>query len=182
MASAGFLTCFAGLGVLFGFIGSAIARYLPWLAVLSAILIVITGIWMLVHRTFSLSLGGLASRWFRLRTGQGLRSFYLYGIMYAICSASCSLPIFLAVMMQTFISGGIARSLLNFLAYGWGMSAMMVLLSLILAYSKGAVYKLLSPVSYWVQRASGLFMIVAGGYVLYYLLIYGRYLEDLSGR
>ncbi|MFQ5795323.1 MAG: cytochrome c biogenesis CcdA family protein [Candidatus Bipolaricaulia bacterium] len=182
VVSAGFLTSLAGLGMLFGLIGSAIGRYLPWIAVLIGLFIVIMGIVMLVRPSFSPSLGGVAGRWLRPKAGQGLRSFYLYGIVYAICAAACTLPIFLSVMMQTFISGSVFNSLLNFLAYGWGMSVVMLLFSILLAYSKGVVYKLFAPITHWVQRASGGFMILAGGYVLYYLLIYGRYLDELVGR
>jgi cytochrome c biogenesis protein CcdA len=180
--SVGFLTSFAGLGVLFGLIGSVIARYLPWMAVLVGLLIVVIGIVMLVRPSFSPSLGEVAGRWLHPKVGQGLRSFYFYGIIYAVCAAACTLPIFLAVMTQTFISGGVGNSLLNFLAYGWGMSAAMLLLSIVLAYSKGVIDKLFPVAMHWVQRMSGVFMILAGGYVLYYLLIYGRYLDEFLGR
>ncbi len=127
MVSAGFLTSFAGLGLLFGMIGSAIGRYLPWVAVFVGVIIVAIGVVMLIRPSFSFSLGGIAGRWFRPSSHRSLRSFYLYGILYAICAAACTLPIFLSVMMQTFISGGVVESLLNFFAYAWGMSAMMLL-------------------------------------------------------
>ncbi len=180
MVSAGFLTSFAGLGALFGLVGSTLGRYLPWIAVLIALFIVIMGIVMLVRPAFSPSLGGVAGRWLQPKAGQGLSSFYVYGIIYAICAAACTLPIFLSIMVQTFISsGGLAGGLLSFLAYGWGMSATMLLFSVLLASAKGLVFKLFAPITRWVQRASGAFMILAGGYVLYYLLIYGRYLDEL---
>ncbi|MBI1742722.1 cytochrome c biogenesis protein CcdA [Candidatus Acetothermia bacterium] len=182
LVSGGFLTSFAMLGGLFGFIGLAIARYLPWMAVLVGLFIMIMGVVMLVRPSFYPSLGGMVGQWLQPKAGRRLRSFYFYGIVYAICSAACSLPIFLAVMAQTFISGGVVSSLLNFAAYGWGMSAVMLLFSVLLAYSKGVVYKLFAPITHWVQRASGAFMILAGGYVLYYLLIYGRYLDELLGK
>lgn len=182
IVSAGFLTSFAGLGLLFGLIGSTIGRYLPWVAVLVGVFIVIVGVIMLIRPSFSPSLGGVAGRWFRPNSNQGLRSFYVYGILYAVCAAACTLPIFLSMMMQTFISGGVIGSVLNFFAYAWGMSAMMLLFSVLLVYAKGMVYKLFAPITHWVQRASGVFMILAGGYVLYYLLIYGRYADELFGR
>lgn len=182
VVSAGFLTSFAVLGALFGIIGSAIGRYLPWLAVLIGLFIVILGIVILVRPSSSPSLSGIVGRWLQPKAGQGLRSFYLYGMVYAICAAACSLPIFLSVMIQTFIRGGIVSSLLNFGAYGWGMSIVMLLFSVLLAYSKGMVHTIFARFTRWIQRASGVFMILAGGYVLYYLLIYGRYLDDLLRR
>lgn len=182
--SAGFLTSLGGLGVIFALIGTAIARYLPWVAVTVGVGIVITGALLLVRPSFSLSLGGVAGHWLppRAETKGGLLSFYVYGLFYAVCAAACTLPIFLSVMMQTFISGGVLNSLLNFSVYGWGMSAMMLLFAVLLAYSKGAAHRVFHTMGHWVKRASGAFMILAGGYVLYYLLIYGRYLDDLLGR
>lgn len=182
--SAGFLTSLGGLGLAFALIGSAIASYLPWMAVLVAVVIVLSGVVMLVRPGFSLSLGGVAVRWLspKAKMNGGLLSFYTYGLFYAVCAAACTLPIFLAVMMQTFIAGGVWNSLLNFAAYGWGMSVMMLLFAVLLAYSKGVVYRVFRSMGGWVKRASGVFLIAAGGYVLYYLLIYGRYLDDLLGR
>jgi len=104
------------------------------------------------------------------------------GMVYAICATACSLPIFLSVLMQTFIRGRVFNSLLNFGAYGWGMSVMMLLSAVLLAYCKGFVYRVFHSMGHWVQRASGAFMILAGGYVLYYLLIYGRYLDEFVRR
>lgn len=182
--SGGFLTSLGGLGLIFALIGSAIGRYLPWVAVAVGAGIALTGVLLLVRPSLSLSLGGLVGRWLPLRakTEGGLRSFYFYGLFYAICASACTLPVFLAVMTQTFLSGGPANGLLHFAAYGWGMSVMMLLFSVLLAYSKHVVYRIFHSMGYWVARASGAFMIVAGGYVLYYLLIYGRYLDELLGK
>jgi len=176
--SAGFLTSMGALGLTFALVGNAVARYLPWIAVAVAAGILVMGIVILVRPSASLSLGGVVSRHLPLKSDPrgGLLSFYVYGLVYSVCAAACTLPVFLAVMTQTFLSGGLGNSLLNFAAYGWGMSIMMLLFAVLLAYSKGFVYRVFQTMGHWVQRASGAFMILAGGYVLYYLLIYGRYI------
>lgn len=181
--SAGFLTSLGGLGVIFALIGSAIGRYLPWVAVAVSPVMVLTGSLLLLYPSWSPSVGGVMGRWLspKAKKEGSLHSFYLYGILYAICASACTLPVFLAVMTQTFLSGFL-KGLLHFAAYGWGMSAMMLLFSVLLAFSKKAVYRVFHPLGHWVSRISGAFMIVAGGYVLYYLLIYGRYLDELLGR
>jgi len=79
-------------------------------------------------------------------------------------------------------SGLLSFYVVHFAAYGWGMSLMMLGFGVLLAYAKGVVQRVFRSMGTWVRRASGAFMIVAGGYVLYYLLIYGRYLDDLLGR
>lgn len=182
--SAGFLTSMGALGLIFALLGSAVASYLPWVAVAVAVGIAIAGVIILIRPSVAPSLGKLVSRRLPLRADPqgGLLSFYAYGLVYAVCAAACTLPIFLSVMTQTFLAGGVGDSLLNFAAYGWGMSIMMLLFAVLLAYSKGAVYRVFATMGTWVQRASGAFMILAGGYVLYYLLIYGRYIDALIGR
>jgi cytochrome c biogenesis protein CcdA len=180
--SAGMLTSLGLLGLIFAWVGSAISRYLPWMAVLVALGVTLLGVFILVRPSTAPSLGAALSRWLPLKAqGNDFLSFYVYGLFYAVCASACTLPIFLAVMTQTFL-GGPVNGLLHFAAYGWGMSAMMLLFGLLLAYAKEAVYRIFRSMSVWVKWASGAFMILAGGYVLYYLLIYGRYLDDLLGR
>jgi len=181
LISAGMLTSLGLLGAVFAVVGSAIGQYLPWVAVGVALGIVIAGVVLLVRPEVSLSLGGVVGRWLSPRAGSGLFSFYFYGLVYAICAAACTLPIFLSVMMQTFL-GGPLNGVVHFAAYGWGMSLMMLGFGVLLAYAKGFVQRVFRSMGAWVRRASGAFMIVAGGYVLYYLLIYGRYLDDLLRR
>ena len=181
LISAGMLTSLGLLGAIFALVGSAIGQYLPWAAVLVALGIVIAGVVLLVRPDVSLSLGGGVGRWLSPKTGSGLFSFYLYGLVYAVCAAACTLPIFLSVMMQTFL-GGPLNGLIHFAAYGWGMSLMMLGFGVLLVYAKGLVVRIFHSMGAWVRRVSGVFLIVAGGYVLYYLLVYGRYLDDLLGR
>lgn len=182
LISAGMLTSLGILGGIFAVVGSAIGRYIPWVAVVVGLGVVGAGVVLLVRPGFSLSLGGVAGRWISPKaTGSGFLSFYVYGLFYAVCAAACTLPIFLSVMMQTFI-GGPLNGLVHFAAYGWGMSLMMLGFGVLLAYAKGFVQQVFHSLGAWVRRVSGVFMIVAGGYVLYYLLIYGRYLDDLLGR
>jgi len=182
IVSAGFLTSFGVLGVIFGILGTAISQYIPWAAVMVGLFMVVLGFVMLLKPSFSISLGGIFGRSVRLKSGSGLGQFYLYGIIYALCAAACALPIFLSVMMQSFINQGWLSSIVNFGAYGWGMSIMMLALSVALVYSKAVVTRFFPMIVEKIHRYSGIFMIVAGGYVLYYLLIYGRFLDDLIGR
>ncbi|MFB6286936.1 MAG: cytochrome c biogenesis CcdA family protein [Candidatus Bipolaricaulia bacterium] len=181
--SAGFLTSFAAIGLLFSAIGSTIARYLPWAAVLIGLGIVALGVWILLRPNQLPSFDKALPLSMRPRADArgGWRSFYVFGLFYAVCAAACTLPIFLSVMTQAFLGGGVVTSLANFIAYGWGMSLMMLGFAVLVAYSQGAVQRWMRSLSSWMPRLGGLFMIAAGGYVLYYLLVYGRYI-DLIGR
>ena len=183
LISAGMLTSLGLLGGIFAVVGSAIGQYIPWAAVGVGLAVVGAGVVLLVRPDASPSLGGFVGRWLspKASTRGGLVSFYVYGLFYAVCAAACTLPIFLSVMMQTFL-GGPLNGVVHFAAYGWGMSLMMLGFGVLLAYAKGLVQRVFRSMGAWVRRASGVFMIVAGGYVLYYLLIYGRYIDDLLGR
>jgi len=203
--SAGFLTSLGVLGLLFALLGSAVGRYIPWVGVAVGALLVVTGIALLIKPSaLDVVEGRISRRLHKLLPAaapvvpsaaggsnpnpapypgsSGLLSFYVYGMVYAVCAAACTLPIFLAVMTQTILAGGLLGGFLSFAAYGWGMSLMMLVFAVLIAYSKALVLRVFGRVGRWVQRTGGLFMIAAGGYTLYYLLIYGRYLDELLGR
>ncbi len=181
--SAGFLTSFGVIGVLFSALGSAVSSYLPWAAVLVGAGIVAMGLWILLRPASAPALDEAMPTWMRPRADArgGWRSFYVFGLFYAVCAAACTLPIFLSVMTQAFLGSGVLTSLANFIAYGLGMSLLMLGFAVLVAFSQGAVQRWMRSLSSWMPRLGGLFMIGAGGYVLYYLLVYGRYI-DLIGR
>lgn len=183
VVSLGFFTVFGSLGLVFSLAGRALMRtigpYLPWVAAgIGAGLIVLGLIMLFTNFSFSLSLHALAARLSRshpVREGEGFLPYYLYGVGYAICSVGCTIPIFLIVMLQAFAAGFLG-GMLNFFAYAWGMALMMLGLSLAMAFSRDFIGRYLNLIVRYVNKAAALVMIGAGGYLIYYNLIYARVL------
>jgi cytochrome c biogenesis protein CcdA len=145
--SAGFLTVFGGFGLIFSSVGMRLMKYMPWLAVLIGAILILLGIWMLFRQTLPLTLWleSLAARVGSYGRGQGgvtqgIRFYYFYGIAYAITSIGCTIPIFLAYVvtqrLETFWG-----EMLKFVSYAGGMSLMMLVLAVALAYSQGGFRK-----------------------------------------
>jgi len=185
--SAGFFTIFGGLGLIFSLIGSAIAPYIPWVSAFIGLILMLLGVLMLLGKGFAFSslagfLERLVARLIPSRTTdpgaaqaeqKSLLIFYCFGISYALCSVGCTLPIFMVVVTQA-ITRGPLNGLLQFLAYAWGMSLLMLALSLAIALARDALHRYLQPLAVVVQKLSALVLIGAGGYVIWYQLFYAR--------
>ncbi|MCS7197781.1 MAG: hypothetical protein NZ930_03760 [Candidatus Bipolaricaulota bacterium] len=137
--SAGFFTVFLALGLVISLVGTAISSYFPWVAVLLGLGVIVLGALMLAGRELVFSLptpflggGGEGSR-------KGYSFYYLYGIGYAIASCGCTLPIFMIYVVGPTLMVSPLAGVLNFIAYASGMTVMMLLLSVSMAYSKGSL-------------------------------------------
>lgn len=132
--SAGFFTVFLALGIVISLVGTAIGSYFPWAAMLLGLGLIALGGWTLAGREFSLSLP------FQARSGRrSVFFYYFYGIGYAIASCGCTLPIFMIYVVGPALTISPLAGILNFFAYASGMTLMMLLLSVSIAYSKGSL-------------------------------------------
>ncbi|HEY5596091.1 MAG TPA: hypothetical protein VIL47_02375, partial [Candidatus Bipolaricaulota bacterium] len=66
---------------------------------------------------------------------------------------------------------------IHFLAYGLGMTLMVLALSLVMAFSKQAIRRYLPSVMRWMQPLGAWVLIGAGGYLIYYNLVYSGVLD-----
>jgi cytochrome c-type biogenesis protein len=139
--SAGFFTVFLLLGIAISLVGTALGSYFPWATMIIGLGLIILGIFTLAGREFSLALS------FQARPSrQSVLFFYLYGISYAIASCGCTLPIFMIYVVGPALSTNIVIGIFNFIAYASGMTMMMLLLAVSIAYSKGSLDRSL-PIS-----------------------------------
>jgi cytochrome c-type biogenesis protein len=159
--SAGFFTVFLLLGIAVSLVGTALGAYFPWAAMLLGLGLMALGVLTFLGREVYLPLtpisldltpqspfpereGGAplpVSGRGRGR-GRGMRGYffyYFYGISYAIASCGCTLPIFMIYVVRPIFTVGPLNGLLNFIAYALGMTLMMLLLSVSIAYSKGSL-------------------------------------------
>lgn len=134
VVSVGFFTVFLALGIVIALAGTAISSYLPWAAVLVGGGLVLLGVFVLLGRepNLTLSVSARSDRW-------GVFYYYVYGIGYALASCGCTLPIFMIYAITPALTTSPLAGLLNFGAYASGMTLMMLLLSVSMAYSKGSL-------------------------------------------
>lgn len=129
----------------------------------------------------------------KMNKGTGSRelpSIFMFGVSYAVVSLSCTAPLFLTQVVGSFTDStaadGASRSYLErvvegsttFLAYGAGMGAVILFLTMSLAMARSNVARNLRRVLPWVNRASGVLLVFAG----IYLIVYGIWeIQVLNG-
>jgi cytochrome c biogenesis protein CcdA len=177
--SAGFLVVFAGMGLVIETVAREIIRYLPWLTIVLGAGLAVMGVFMLRGRSISVSLPFTARRAGSSRT---ITSMFLFGMSYAFVSLSCTISLFLATVSTTFTQETFTAGMATFLAYGAGMSLVLMVLTLAMALARTTLVRNLKRIVPHVSRIAAIALIAAGLYVTYYGVYELRvYAGDTSG-
>ncbi len=168
VVTVGFVIFFAAMGAILSLGGDFIINIIPWAAVLIGISLILIGIWLLAggHLYFAI-FSRLANRLKRPR-GSGVISFLIFGIAYGIAALSCTLPIFLVVVGSALALEGFTVGLLQFVLFALGMGFVITIVTLGTAFFKEAVHRWLRRLVPVVAKFSGLLLIFAGAYILYF--------------
>lgn len=162
--SLGFLAVFSILGIPINAGVTWIYRAMPWLTLVIGAVLVALGVGMLLGRRIKLALP-------RLERGGDSRRFgsmVLFGVSYAVASLSCTLPIFLTVVAGTTERSNPLSGLLAFVAYGLGMSLVLLVVSVALALARESMIRRLRHALRYADRVAGVLLVVVGAYLLYY--------------
>lgn len=167
-----------GFVVSFGAVGAVIALGGRWLISLFPIAglaiglgMVALGVWLLLSHQ---SLGIMAASRVVVTPRRTILNVFFFGVAYAVCSLSCTLPIFLVVVGSALASRGFGASLGQFFSYALGMGGVLIVLTVAMALFRDAVNRWLRGVLPHVHRISALFLIGAGAYLIYYWGFYAR--------
>jgi cytochrome c-type biogenesis protein len=96
----------------------------------------------------------------------GVRALLLYGAGYGLATMSCSLPVFLLLVLQSAGADGVGGVAAGFLAYGLGAAAVMVPLTFAVAYSNQLVVERFMGLLPYVKKLSALMLVAAGLYMV----------------
>jgi cytochrome c biogenesis protein CcdA len=162
--SLGFLAVFSALGVPINAGVSSIYRWMPWLTIVIGVALVMLGIAMLAGFRLKVALPRLDRGGKERRFG----SMVLFGVSYAIASLSCTLPIFLVVVAGTVERENVASGLVAFAAYSAGMSVVLMVLSLALAFARDSMVRGMRSLLQFVDRIAGVLVTLVGTYLVYY--------------
>ena len=173
VVTVGFVAFFAAMGAILSLGGQFIINIIPWAAVLIGVSLILLGIWLLVggHLYFGV-FSRLASR-VKRPGGSGVIGFLIFGVAYGIAALSCTLPIFLVVVGSALALEGFTVGLLQFVSFALGMGFVITIVTLGTAFFKETVHRWLRRLVPVVARFSGLLLILAGGYILYFWFIVG---------
>lgn len=172
--TAGFLAVFMIFGLIWTSVREVIGTRLPYFTIVVGIGLVILGIAMLFGfeptiRLPKVEMGG---------RGRQLSSMFLYGISYAVASLSCTIPIFIAIVSTTLTDTGFVAGLATFAAYGLGMGLTLALLTISVAIARSGLVKAFRRLMPRMNRISGVLLVVAGLFVIYYAWAELRIISD----
>ncbi|MEX2548989.1 MAG: cytochrome c biogenesis protein CcdA [Nitriliruptoraceae bacterium] len=162
--SAGFLAVFGLAGLLITLGVRAVVDALPWIAMVVGVGVIGLGIALLSGRELTLRLPKTSTA----PSGRGSGGVFWFGVSYAVASLSCTLPVFLVVVAGTIPQLGLVAGVATFLVYGLGMSALLLLITLALAFGERALITRLRYASQYVNRVAGGILVLAGAYIVFF--------------
>lgn len=161
-----------GFVAVFGAVGIAVTALSLTLGSWLAVVTLLAGVVLLAMGVLQLSGRDLAFRVPRARllVDGSASGMVAYGIIYATVSLSCTLPVFVAAVVSASSAPGATPliGVLSTLAYAAGMGMVLATLAVVVGLlGRGALART-RPLAHHVGRVSGLVVLLAGLYVLWY--------------
>jgi len=172
----GFVAFFGVMGAAVSLGGQFLVEFIPWVALLIGVALILLGIYLLFKREIYVSLPGRLAARLGNPGGSSIKGFLVFGIAYGIAALSCTLPIFLVVVAGALALKGFASGMLQFVSYALGMGFIIALITIGSALFKEALNRWLHRLVPVVARLSALLLIFAGGYILYFWFTEGEIL------
>lgn len=162
--SGGFLAVFSAVALAIYQLSASVDRWTPWATIVIGALLVVLGLAMLRGYEPVLSLPKL-QKGGRERT---VASMFTFGVSYAVASISCALPVFTSAVVGTFRRENLLSSLAVLVAYALGMTLVLLALTVSMGLAHQSIVRWLRRALPYVNRASGLLLVVAGAYLVHY--------------
>lgn len=170
MATLGFVTLFAIVGLVVGAGGGALAAAFPIGGLAIGIALAALGAWLaLTGRGLGILAASQAMG--RVEISDNPVSLVLFGVGYAICSLSCTLPIFLVVAGSALAAGGLIGAATQFVAYALGMGTVLTVVIVAAAFFQSAVARFVRALVPYVHRLAASFLLGAGIFITHYWLV-----------
>jgi cytochrome c biogenesis protein CcdA len=163
VVSSGFLLVFGIAGAIIVAGVRSLTTILPWVALVVGAGLVVLGITLLRGHYLTIRLPSI-----RGKKDRSNGSLFVFGISYAVASLSCTLPIFLSLVATTFTQTTFFAGFAAFIAYGLGMSLVLVGITVALALGKDTLVRKLRGTAPYINKISGVVMILAGGFIVWY--------------
>ncbi len=167
LVSIGFLAVFGTLGILLESGFTVFMKFVPWVMIPLAIVMVLFGIYTVSGRRLGISIPALS---WRNPTNSHISwsSMVLFGVSYALASLTCSLPIFIAGIIPFHANRSILELSGNMGAFLLGMAALLIILSVATAMTQTSLVRVIKYASRYVERFAALILVVVGAYLVDY--------------
>ncbi|MDE1887562.1 MAG: hypothetical protein KGI32_05440, partial [Gammaproteobacteria bacterium] len=187
LVALGIVVFYAIAGAIIGLVGNVAYNYLVYFIPVVGAVFLLLGVLMLLGRTGLLS---FLERWnpanrlyARRETGAApvgvtrKRTLFSFGFAYGAASHTCSLPIFLGILLLPLVAGNYALAALSVFAYGFAI-AFLVVVMMVLGRRVFSALRRMGP---WLMRITAVLFIGTGVFLFYYFgQNYGAYLKPVS--
>ncbi len=164
VVSVGFVVVFGLAGVVISAGFRSVTTWIPWLAVGVGVLVIGLGIAVLAGWQMTVGMPKVQRRGNR----NGYAGVFGFGVSYAVASLSCTLPVFLSVVATQLTARSFFEGIAVFLAYGLGMSVVLVGITIVLALGKQSLVHRLRSSARYLNRLAGAILIAAGGFIVWF--------------
>ncbi len=155
-----FLIVFGAAGLLLTVGIQTVIGALPWLALVVGVGITGLGLFVLRGGVLTLTLPG--------KGRVNRRSVFVFGSSYAVASLSCTLPIFLSLVVGSIATASLGEAVVLFLAYGLGMALVISAITVGLALGQDRMVLWIRGASRWIPVVSGSILMASGVFVVWY--------------
>ncbi|MFU8811576.1 MAG: cytochrome c biogenesis CcdA family protein [Balneolaceae bacterium] len=162
----GILAIYSVAGVLIVVASQLLKDYMKWITIGMGIVLIFLGILMVAGKNVSFSFN-VNNPTNKSETVEAL----VFGAAYAIGALGCLFPLFLVVATQAMAAPTAWEGSTYLLAYFAGMSMMMIGAILLSTFAKEFLMKYLRKILPHMELATGILLILAGGYVIYYQMV-----------
>lgn len=159
----GILIVYALAGGMIILAGQILKDYMKWFTIGMGGVLIALGILMVMGKNVSLSLH-MNNATLKTDSAEAL----VFGMAYAVGALGCLFPLFLIVATQAIAAPTAWEGSSYFLAYFAGMSGMMILTILLSTFARNLLMKYLRKILPHMERITGILLIMAGVYVIYY--------------
>jgi cytochrome c biogenesis protein CcdA len=165
--SAGFMTVFVTIGLLSEYVTRWIEDNAKYFTLVIAIAFVVGGVLMSTGRKLPISTPRLQVA----STGRTVWAMGLYGVIYAVTSISCTLPLFITTMIGNGRRDGFGSGVAHVAAYGIGMALIVSALTVAMAVANTGLLSALRRSSQYVDRVAAVLVVLSGLYLLHYFWV-----------
>ena len=166
----GFIILFVLISGIVFFSKSIIGSLIPYLSIFLSIFIIYFGIGEIFRKkTFNSTIMSLGNKIGNPKN-IGIIPYVLFGISYGLVSVGCALPIFISLVTKT-LDNSLFGIILNFIMYSLGMLSIIAIITFSTLFSVNSFAKINKFLRSNSSLIFGLFLTMAGMYMLSYWII-----------
>ncbi|KUO94580.1 cytochrome c biogenesis CcdA family protein [Ferroacidibacillus organovorans] len=160
----GFFSVFILGGIAAALFATLLGSITSWVAFFVGVSFAVVGVFMFFGKSpFNFHIRGP-----KVGPTRSNRTFFVYGIAYALGSLGCTFPLFSLLVLSSFASQGLMGGIADFMLYALGMGFVVTLLSLASTISQQLISTWVRKAASFMNRFSAIITLGTGVYLMIY--------------